>query len=112
MDNYRTVSKAVTRIIKLIDDKINTFYNYNEENVKKVSKMYIKKYLNGSINYPGSELKLLCFTSYWISLKYLLDSCPRLSDYCSILNVPHRRVIKKEIEIGLVFMWNFTPRAN
>ena len=96
------------KIIKIIDERINKYYNYNEPNLSKVAIAYIKRYINLT-NDPPRNLKILCTTSYLIAMKYLLDSSPILDDYSNIVNEESKILSKKELEICNKFSFNFTP---
>jgi len=111
--SYDSVESSVSRIMTVIDKKINTYYNYNEENIILVAKAYIKKYLGiNSNNSKGSQFKTLCVTSYYIAMKYLLDNSPTLSDYTEIVGTSKHILKKKELELGTAFLFNFTPNLN
>ena len=103
--------RTIDRILKVVDTKINKYYDYNEPNISIVAKTYIKKYLSVTAHsdHPQSQLKILCTTSYLIAMKYLLDSAPLTKDYSIIVNVSTKLLAKKEMDIAKQFLFNFTP---
>jgi hypothetical protein len=111
MNQYQWLSMEATveRMLQVIDNRINKYYNYNECGVSVIAYHYIKKFLVQSKGYPRSQLKILCTTAYLLALKYLLDSAPTTNDYSKIVNVSSIHLIKKEYELGSNFKFNFTP---
>jgi hypothetical protein len=109
MNRFTTVEKSVDRIIGVIDKRINRYYSYDEPNISKVAIAYIKKYLIVTDHYPGHQLKILCTTSYLLAMKYLLDSSPTMVHYSQIVDTSCKVLSKKELELGIKFLFNFTP---
>lgn len=108
-----TLENSIERILKVVDSKVNKYYNYNEPSLVIISKNYIKKYISFG-NYREQSncrlnLKVLCITCYLIAMKYQLDSHPTINHYSIITNISEKTLLNKELDLAKKFLFNFTP---
>lgn len=101
------MERRIDRILTNTDNLINQYYELNEQHVKTLAKKYVLNYIDQSKRYSIKDLTLICNVCYLLSLKFLVDQGPKVTDYCCIVSIETKKIVEKELDIAFSLKFNF-----